>query len=188
MAKPVLAIVRGLCIANKSAKGRPSYAKMKGLMVYIAFGGYAAHFGQKTEQRGSWIDHNGKTRPHEDTLQWAKAKVHRHGYEYAYSLLLSTRYGGLETDDFKQVLQQSSELSDMREWRMMVHEDTENQHVHAILLRQEKLSKKLYKEWQQKMQSELEQLQAQRHQERQIEMESTLEHAEVRSQGWEMYL
>ena len=198
MAKQLLAIVRGERIANKSAKGKPAYARMKGLMNYIAYGRYEDRFDQETQQRGLWLDHNGNPAAHEETLHWAKEKVHRYGYEHTYQLLLSTRYGGLTAADFNHVLRQGSELSDVREWRLMVHDDTDNQHAHVILLRREKLANGRYKEWQQKMQTELEQLQAQRHQERQLEadMTPTLAAAQeydatpepAQHQGWEIDL
>lgn len=198
MAKQLLAIVRGERIANKSAKGKPAYAQMKGLMNYIAYGRYEDRFDQEVKPRGHWLDHNGSPAAHEETLHWAKEKVHRYGYEHTYQLLLSTRYGGLTAADFNHVLRQGSELSDMREWRMMVHEDTDNQHAHVILLRREKLSNGRYKEWQQALQAELEQLQAQRHQERQLETEMTPALAAVQEdeaalepaqhQGWEIDL
>ena len=198
MTKRRLAIVRGERIANKSVKGKPSYAQMKGLMNYLAFGRYEDHFDRDAKQRGLWLDQNGQTVSHEESLHWAKEKVHQHGYEFTYQLLLSTRYGGLAADDFNHVLQQGSKLSGVREWRTMVHEDTGNQHAHVLLLRREKLSNALYKEWQQRMQADLEQLQAERYRERQLETELTssmesgqaLEAApeKARSQGWEMEL
>ena len=198
MAKQLLAIVRGERIANKSAKGKPAYAQMKGLMNYIAYGRYEDQLNQEAKPRGLWLDHNGNPAAHEETLHWAKEKVHRYGYEHTYQLLLSTRYGGLTAADFYHVLRQGSELSDMREWRLMVHDDTDNQHAHVILLRREKLANGRYKEWQQKMQLELEQLQAQRHQERQLETEMTPALAAVQEdeaalepaqrQGWEIDL
>ncbi|MCA9943582.1 MAG: hypothetical protein KC449_08890 [Anaerolineales bacterium] len=196
MAKQLLAIVRGERIANKSAKGKPAYAQMKGLMNYIAYGRYEDQLNQEARQRGLWLDHNGKSTAHGETLHWAKEKVHRYGYEHTYQLLLSTRYGGLTAADFNHVLKQGSELSDMREWRMMLHEDTDNQHAHVILLRREKLANGRYKEWQQKMQLELEQLQAQRHQERQLEtamtpalasaQEDEVAQEQARHEGWEI--
>ena len=198
MAKRLLAIVRGERIANKSAKGKPAYARMKGLMNYIAYGRYEDQLNQEAKPRGLWLDHNGRPAAHEETLHWAKEKVHRYGYEHTYQLLLSTRYGGLTVADFNHVLRQGSELSDMREWRMMVHDDTDNQHAHVILLRREKLANGRYKEWQQTLQAELEQLQAQRHQERQLETEMTPALAAVQEdeaalepvqhRGWEIDL
>ena len=173
MAKQLLAIVRGERIANKSAKGKPAYAQMKGLMNYIAYGRYEDRLAQEAKQRGVWLDHNGNPAAHEETLHWAKEKVHRYGYEHTYQLLLSPRYGGLTAADFNHVLRQGSDLSDMREWRLMLHDDTDNQHAHVILLRREKLANGRYKEWQQALQAELEQVQAQRYQERQLETEMT---------------
>ena len=198
MAKQLLAIVRGERIANKSAKGKPAYAQMKGLMNYIAYGRYEDRLDQEATQRGVWLDHNGSSAAHEETLHWAKEKVHRYGYEHTYQLLLSTRYGGLTAADFNHVLRQGSELSDMREWCLMLHDDTDNQHAHVILLRREKLANGRYKEWQQTLQAELEQLQAQRHQERQLETDMTPALAAVQEdeaalelaqrQGWEIDL
>ncbi|MFQ5401790.1 MAG: hypothetical protein ACE5E7_19605 [Anaerolineae bacterium] len=174
MDKQRLAIVRGERITNKSGKGRPSYAQMKGLMNYIAYGRYADHLGQEMKQRGVWLDHHGRAVSHEEMLHWAKEKVHQYGHEYTYQLLLSTRYGELSADDFNDVLQQGSELSGVREWRTMIHEDTQYQHAHVLLLRREKLSNALYREWQQRMQAALEQLQMERHQERQAEIDLSL--------------
>lgn len=189
MAKQRLAIVRGQRINNRSAKGNPAYGRLKGLMNYLAYGRYVdqptfalrsgdepAQAIQPTaepQQRGHWLDHNGAATSHSDALHWAKEKVQAHGYGYTYQLLLSTRHGGLLPQDFNHVLDQGSDLSGVQEWRLMLHADTDNQHAHVILLRQEKLSKAQYTAWQQKMQAELEQLQAERHQERQLETEIT---------------
>jgi hypothetical protein len=183
MSKSLLAIVRGERIANQSAGGRPSYHQMKGLMNYIAFGRHNAQLtfsgraglDQAAQRRGFWYDHNGKPASHETALRWAREKVHRYGYEHAYQLLLSTRYGGLTERDFNRVLQQGSGISCVYEWRYMVHEDTGNQHAHVILLRREKLTNALYKEWQQTMQAELERLQVERYQERQLQQERQAE-------------
>jgi hypothetical protein len=212
MRKQLLAIVRGERIANKSARGRPSYARMKGLMNYIAYGRYEdqpafARSGPAQEPdpdraapaRGRWLDHNGRPVSHEESLRWAKEKVHRYGYDHTYQLLLSTRYGGLTAAQFNGVLQQSSDLSGVREWRLMLHDDSDHQHAHVILLRREKLANDRYKEWQQKMQAELAQLQTERHQERTLETEiaPSLETApsvpaleaapaQTQRQGWEI--
>ena len=68
----------------------------------------------------------------------------------------------------------------------MLHEDTGNQHAHAVLLRREKLSAARYKEWQQAMQTELERLQAERHEERQLQLETPV--APERRRGQELTL
>lgn len=192
------AIVRGGRIANKSAKGGRSYARVRGLVQYIAFGRYedqsslvyGADRNQEMKQRGVWLDHNGKAVAHNDVRLWAKEKVHRFRYDHSYQLLLSTRHGGLSEGDFNRVLQRGSSISQVLEWKYMVHKDTNNQHAHAILFSHEKLSNARYKEWQQTMQAELERLQAERQQERQLEQGSTLEQAAAEKathdQGWEM--
>lgn len=195
---PKGAIVRGERIRNLSTKGNRSYAQVRGLMQYIAYGRYADHLGQPPRQRDVWLDHNGRVVAHTAVRQWAKEKVHRYGYEYAYQLLLSTRHGGLEAADFNRVLQQGSAISQVREWKYMVHQDTRNQHAHAILFRREKLSNGRYKAWQQAMQTELERLQVERQQERQLELaqertpaqaaESLSSPGEMHLHGWEVDL
>lgn len=206
------AIVRGARIANKSAKGGRSYAGVRGLVQYIAYGRYADQpsFGRpaRTEiagetgvnegrqQRGVWLDHHSQAVTHDGVRQWAKDKVHRYGYDYTYQLLLSTRHGGLTETDFNRVLQRGSGISQVLEWKYMVHEDTNNQHAHAILFSREKLTNARYKEWQQTMQAELERLQVARRQEKELAQEIALEqiaHAQPieekeRYQGWEMEL
>jgi len=201
------AIVRGAHIANQSAKGNRSYASVRGLIRYIAYGRYADHHNQTPQQRDVWLDHNGRVVPHEAVRQWAKEKVHRYDYAHTYQLLLSTRHGGLPAADFNRALQQGSDISRVWEWKYMVHEDTNNQHAHAILFSKEKLPDGRYKEWQQTMQAALERLQAERHQERQLELEQEMRSPagveqtadlatadsltaaeEVRHQGWEVGL
>jgi hypothetical protein len=199
-----LAIVRGRRIANQNSAGGPSYAGIKGLMGYIAYGSY--QFGQpnRTETRGVWLDHTGREKAHDAVLRWAKDKVHRFGYEVSYQLLLSTRYGGLTAADFNQVIWQGSTISQSQEWAFMMHEDTGNQHAHVILFPQEAMTRPLYKQWQQVMQAELAQLQAGRWQERQLQAEieqrqaqqywAEIAQAEARRQepqlhrGWEVGL
>lgn len=160
MVKQRLAIVRGERINNRSAKGNPAYGRLKGLMNYLAYGRYvdqptfalrpsgeqaqAIQPAKEPQPRGLWLDHNGSVTSHNDALHWAKEKVRAYGYAYTYQLLLSTRHGGLVPQDFNHVLDQGSELSGVHEWRLMLHADTNNQHAHVILLRQEKLAKAQY--------------------------------------------
>jgi hypothetical protein len=151
------AIVRGERIANRSPGGGRSYAAVRGLLNYLAFGRYADHLGRSPAQRSPWLDHNEQKQSHEEVLGWAKEKVHRYGYGYTYQLLLSTRDGGLETADYNRVLTEGSALSGMGEWIYTVHEDTDHQHAHAVLFRKEKLSGEQYRKWQAAMQEGLEQ-------------------------------
>lgn len=148
------AIVRGERIANRGPGGGRSYAGVKGLLNYLAFGRRADHL---PVQRSPWLDHNEEEQSHEEVLGWAKEKVHRYGYGYAYQLLLSTRAGGLQTADYNRVLTEGSALSGVREWVYVVHEDSDHQHAHAILFRKEKLSGAQYRKWQATMQEGLEQ-------------------------------
>jgi hypothetical protein len=156
-----LAIVRGGLITNRSPKGGRSYQDVRGLMQYIAFGRY--QYGRENHQaRGIWLDHNGREKSHAAVLGWAKEKVHHLGYEYSYQLLLSTLHGGLTPEDFNRVMDRGSDISETLDWRLMMHQDTSNQHAHVILFRKEKLSRVRYREWQQAMQAELSQIQARR--------------------------
>lgn len=163
------AIVRGGHIANTNAHHARSYKPVRGLLHYIAFGHYAETLGQDPQQRGVWLDQDGTECSHNAVLSWAKEKVHRLHYDHAYQLLFSTRYGGLETADFNAALEEGSEISAVQEWRLMLHDDTDHQHGHVILFRQEKLSQAEYKAWQQTMQQTLDALQLTRWHEEQLE-------------------
>lgn len=172
-------IVRGDRIANRSQKGNPAFAKARGLIQYIAYGHYQFDKPQEQE-RGQWLDHNGQEQSHDAILRWAKEKVHQRGYEYTYQLLLSTRHSLVQEQDFNYVLYQGSGISQVNEWRMMLHEDTDNQHAHVVLFRQEALSQAQYKAWQQTMQQSLDQMQQMR-QEQQQELAQQLEQGQGQS-------
>jgi hypothetical protein len=171
-------------MTNRNTADGRSYAGVKGLMGYIAYGSYQFGRTGQTETRGVWLDHTGREKAHDAVLQWAKDKVHRFGYEVSYQLLLSTRYGGLMVADFNQAMRQGSELSQSHEWVFMIHEDTGNQHAHVLLFRQEPMARPLYKQWQQVMQAELAQLQAGRWQEQQLQAESALAEERQVQQHW----
>jgi hypothetical protein len=150
---------------------------------YIAWGQRVDGYYQRQEQRGSWYDQNGRVQAHSAVLDWAKEKVHQLGYGYNYNLLLSTRYGELETADYNQVLELGSEIRATLEWRYMVHEDTKNQHAHVLLFRQEMLPPEQYKEWQQTMQEKLASIQLERYLE--LGLEQKLEQEAERQQAQE---
>ncbi len=183
--KQYLALVRGKRLANKTGRGGRSYTPLKGLMNYIMFGRYADQLEQPEQQRGIWLDHQQHPQTHDEVLRWAKEKVHRYGYEYAYQLLLSTRYGGLETADFNRALQVGSAINQVQEWRYMVHHDTPHQHAHVILFSREKLTAAQYREWQQAMQAELAQMQNERGREQQHQLEPDVN---PRHPAWEVSL
>ena len=173
-----VAIVRGAHIGNVSRGGRRSYAPIRGLLKYISYGHYADQptfalerptellqgvvFGQEPQERGVWLDQNGRSHAQPLVQQWAKDKVHRFSYDHTYQLLLSIRDGRLEPEAYNQTLQAGSEISGVQEWRYMVHDDTAHQHAHVFLFRHEKLTGKDYRSWQQTMLQELSQLQTER--------------------------
>ena len=194
----LLAIVRGERIDNVSAKGGRSYAQVRGLLQYIAYGHHGEQLGQDPRQRGVWLDQTGRPHSHEAVQGWAKEKVHRFEYDHTYQLLLSTRDGGLISAEFNQAMQQGSDISQVQEWRLMVHDDTDHQHAHAILFSRDRLSPTQYKEWQQTMQSELAHLQTERQatlaqqtaltQQEAVELEHQAEHAleQTQGHGWDL--
>lgn len=167
MSRTRMSLVRGDLIANRNQANHRSYKPVRGLLRYIAFGHYAQTLGQTPQQRGTWRDHNGKEQDHKSVVRWALEKVNRHKNEFAYQLLLSTRHSGLSDDDFKEAMEAGREISDVYDWRLMVHDDTDNQHAHVVLFRKEPLSQKEYKAWQQTMQETLEERQTERWQEQQ---------------------
>lgn len=164
MRKTLNAIVRGERLVNRGPRGGRSYAGVRGLMNYLAFGRYGEQSGPAPAPRGIWLDHNQEEQSHADVLAWAKEKVHRYRYEYAYQLLLSTRRDApanspepaLDAVHYNRVLQEGSTLSGVHEWVYTVHGDTAHPHAHAILFRKEKLSAAEYRQWQAAMQEGLE--------------------------------
>jgi hypothetical protein len=157
-----VAIVRGQYGRNRNKQGGRSYQRIKGMANYMAYGQRINGYYVQQEQRGTWYDQNGQVHEHAAVLGWAKEKVHQLGYEYNYNLLLSTRYGEMQTADFNEVLELGSEISGTLEWRYMVHEDTKNQHAHVLLFRHELMPPEQYKEWQQAMQQDLSSIQQKR--------------------------
>ena len=165
-----LTIVRGSHIRNSSKNGHRTYKPLRNFIRYLTLGRLAEQSVQARSQRGRWLDQGGKQHSQGQVEQWAKAKVHRFRYDHAYQLLLSTGKGGLDSADFNAALQAGSDISNVREWRMILHSDTRNQHVHAILFRHEPFSKKAYLAWQQTMQHTLDKRQIARL----LEQEQTL--------------
>ena len=133
-------IVRGGYISNRSLLGNRSVKAAHGLIRYVTYGNVAERANENWQARGTWQDQAGRTHPYADVRQWAKAKVHRFKYGHAYQLLLSTGEGGLHSADFNTALQAGSNISQVREWRMMIHTDTRNQHAHVILFRHQQLA------------------------------------------------
>ena len=174
-----LTIVRGAPIILRSPANHRSYKPVRGLMRNIGFGLRTEH---RTVPRGQWIDQAGIVHQQRSVEAWAKEKVHRFGYDHAYQLLLSTGQGRLDSADFNTALQTGSDISNVREWRMMLHADTNNQHAHAILFRHEPLSRKQYLAWQQSMQQTLDK----RQMERLLEQEQSLGRGEQRAQSAEI--
>ncbi len=157
--QPTPAIVRGGRIDTVSAGGRRSYVRVRGLLHYVTYGRYADQLGREPQPRGRWLDQAGRPHDYEAVRQWAKAMVHHQKYDHAYQLLLSTRDGGLTAEAFNRTLQQGSSVSEVSEWRFMVHDDTGHQHAHAVLFSHEKLSPARYREWQQTTQAALGEMQ-----------------------------
>jgi hypothetical protein len=186
--QPLLAIVRGERIDNVSAKGGRSYARVRGLLHYVAYGRHAEQLGHEAQPRGTWLDQAGRPHTHEAVRDWARAKVHQFEYNHAYQLLLSTRDGDLPAEAFNQALTQGSDISQVHEWRFMVHDDTDHQHAHTILFSHEKLTSSRYREWQQAMQLELVQLQSQRQAALTPELEQAAEAAreQARTREWRL--
>ena len=190
MARPT--IVRGSHIKNRSMNGHRTYKPLRHFIRYLTLGRLTEQAVQSNLQRGSWFDQGGTLHSQAQVEQWAKEKVHRLRYDHAYQLLLSTGKGGLDSADFNAALQAGSHISNVYEWRMMIHTDTRNQHAHAILFRHEPLSKKAYLAWQQTMQQTLDKRQMARlleqeqalNQQTQHSMSIEQRHSEPHNRSW----
>ena len=146
MAKQQMALVGSQRIPIQTAKGGRSVAQMKGFIRYLTYGNYIQDQNELAQERGVWY---GPRRVHsyEEMLDWAKSSVHASEQPYGYTLLLSTRDGDLAEWEYEQAIWAGNEWVAVKDWRLIVHEDTANQHAHALIFPHEVIPTGILHEW-----------------------------------------
>jgi hypothetical protein len=124
---------------NHSRSGRHSIRQARQLATYIAYG---ARPQEMSEQRGEWYSPSG-TCSHEQVLAWVQEKGKQHTYTAA--AVLSLPEGQLEDAAFGRALQGRTEIAD---WRLMAHEDTDHHHAHVLFFLSKRLPKEQFLAWQ----------------------------------------
>jgi hypothetical protein len=157
MSNPTTAIVSSRPLNLRTPQGGYTSSHIKGFLNYVAYG--QQRLRQEMSPRGIWFDEHGATQAHPNILQWAKQQSLSRDYEVAYQLLLSTRAGGLSAADFNRAIQAGGQIVATDSWRLMRHEDTNNQHAHVVLFQKESLKPSQYRAWHKEMQMELTRLQ-----------------------------
>lgn len=146
MAKPQIAIVGSKRIPIRTAKGGRSVAQVKGFIRYLTYGNYIQDQNEFAQERGVWF---GPRRSHsyEEVLDWAKESIQTSDQPYGYTVLLSTRDGDLAEWEFEEALWAGNEWVEVKDWRLMVHEDTANQHAHVLVFPHETIPPGILREW-----------------------------------------
>ncbi len=146
MAKQQMAIVGSQRIPIQTAKGGRSVARVKGLIRYLTYGHYIQDQNERAQERGVWFGPK-RAYNYQEVLDWAKGSVHASEQPYGYTLLLSTRDGDLAEWEYEQALWAGNEWVEVTDWRLVVHEDTANQHAHALVFPREVIPTNLLHEW-----------------------------------------
>ncbi|MBK9054481.1 MAG: hypothetical protein IPL78_27295 [Chloroflexi bacterium] len=98
------------------------------------------------QERGVWFGPK-RAYSYQEVLDWAKGSVHASEQPYGYTLLLSTRDGDLAEWEYEQALWAGNEWVEVADWRLVVHEDTANQHAHALVFPRGVIPTNLLHEW-----------------------------------------
>ncbi len=138
-------IVRAQSVRNRTQLGKRTSKPARKAAIYFAFGREAR--GQVTQtqeqQRGQWLGPGGETHSHEAALIWAQEAAKNH--EYTFQALLSVPQGRLTPQDYGEALERAGIL---RDWRLMVHNDTAYSHAHVLFFRDKRIEKEQYLRWQ----------------------------------------
>jgi hypothetical protein len=163
---------------NRTPAGRRTSTPARRAALYFAYGrDQEARLAGK--QRGDWLGPDDRIHTHEAVMSWARQEALRH--RYTCDAVLSVPQGDLTPEEFCQALRQGSEI---RDWRLMAHRDTDHHHAHVLFFRDQRLEKETFLSWQTAVRAELarlEQQQADRASQQEMNLEA--DQSRTRSQG-----
>lgn len=142
------------CYQNRTKKGNPSSAKVSKGVYYYGYGTAAEN--PDHIPRGIWFSRNGWER-HGDVVNWAKGSAKNH--QFTYTLLLTVRDGRMQDTDFIKAMEAGGLFKD---WRLIVHRDTEHEHAHIVTFRDERVPKEEFTQWRELVQDYLQQAEMER--------------------------
>lgn len=140
---------------NRTPTGRRTSTPAKHAALYFAYG-RARKAQQEEKQRGEWLGPDSRPHTHEAVMTWAKEAALSH--RYTFEALLSVQQGALTPEQFCQAMSQNSEIGD---WRLVSHQDTNYRHAHVLFFRDKRLDKKTFLAWQTAVRQELSRLEQQ---------------------------
>ena len=101
-------------------------------------------------QRGEWLSPDGREQTHDEVMAWLREESFRN--RYTFEALLSVRDGDLTGEAFCKAMGQGEAVSD---WRLMMHNDTNNSHAHVLFFGDKRIEKKAFLAWQAEVRAEL---------------------------------
>jgi len=139
---------------NRTPTGRRTQTPAKRAALYVAYGSGRTPAGKEARltgsQRGEWLSPDGRVQPHDEVMAWLRAESFRH--RYTFETLLSVRDGDLTGEAFCKAMGQGEAVSD---WRLMMHNDTNNSHAHVLFFGDKRMDKKAFLAWQADVRTEL---------------------------------
>ena len=139
---------------NKTPTGRRTQTPAKRIALYAAYGSERTPQGKEARltgsQRGEWLSPDSTVQSHDEVMTWLRTESVRH--RYTFETLLSVREGDLTGEAFCKAMRQGEGVGD---WRLMMHNDTNNSHAHALFFGDKRMDKKVYLAWQADVRAEL---------------------------------
>lgn len=134
---------------NRTPTGRRTGTLARRAANYIAYGRLPNQI-HSEQQRGRWIDENGRLQPHKSVLAWSRQEAMTH--DYTFTAVLSTPKEDLNAEAFGTAMIEGGKFGG---WRLMVHQDTAHRHAHVLFFRDRLFKKSEFLRWQQGVQTEL---------------------------------
>ena len=139
---------------NRTPTGRRTSTPAKRIALYAAYGSGRTPEGKEARltesQRGEWMSPGGREQPHDEVMAWLREESFCH--RYTFEALLSVRDGDLTGEAFCKAMGQGEAVSD---WRLMMHNDTNNRHAHVLFFGDKRMEKKIFLAWQAEVRAEL---------------------------------
>ena len=151
---------------NRTPSGRRTSTPARRAARYYAYG-HGAALEKEGKQRGLWYAPDGDTRSHDEVLAWARQEALSH--RFTFEALLSVQQGALRPADFCAAMKQGAAI---RDYRLMVHADTDYRHAHVLFFRDKRLNKTQFLAWQKQVREVLIQLEKQQMTEQQLQYEA----------------
>ncbi len=139
---------------NRTPTGKRTQTPAKRAALYFAYGSERTPQGKEARltgnQRGEWMSPDGRVQTHDEVMTWLRAESFRH--RYTFEAILSVRDGDLTGEAFCKAMGQGEAIND---WRLMMHNDTNNSHAHVLFFGDKRMEKKKYLAWQAEVRAEL---------------------------------